>query len=242
MTGKTTPPIYANLLTYQARIARMLADPECVGDLFSLGVSLLDWVVLGLGQPEPEAEVVPDGVVKLPAKSRRSKKPTGRPEPQPWSYYAARVWDRPGRVHWRIKEVLRNDTRRYDAIADAESRGTARLCGAPMIRRAGPCNTSATVRGMLTDPYTGRKQWISACTRHRDWFNEQVRANRAAEGDVQAIAVPAANTGGVLARHIPEIDWKHVWKQLDPNWVEPPESEDEPVEVMPKLRLILGGS
>jgi hypothetical protein len=155
-----------------------------------------------------------------------------------WAHYAEQAWG--PRSDYRVRGVLRGDVRRYDAIKDADQVGPARGCGAPMIRRQGPCGKSATIRTMLTDADTGRRQWLAACTRHRDWFDAQAIANRRAVGEIEDLAVPAANAGGVLARHLPEIDWQATWKKLDPNWTPPPEGEPETEPLRPKLRLILG--
>ncbi|RNL66269.1 hypothetical protein EFK50_01180 [Nocardioides marmoriginsengisoli] len=226
---------YSQLRTYQTRIAAMLADPDCTGDLLALGVSLLDYAVLKIVADETAPDPDPN-IVKLPTRGNRKPKSTRK-----WSDYAERAWG-PTRGNWKLKEVLRKDIRRYDAIRDAELTNPGRRCGAPMIRREGPCNQSGSIRGLMTDPTTGRKQWLAACRRHRDWFNDRVRANRDAIGQVEEITIPAANAGGVLARHIPEIDWEHTWKKLDPDWTPPPEGEGAPVEVLPRLRLILGGA
>lgn len=153
-----------------------------------------------------------------------------------WQHYTNQVWDRAG--DYRIHGVLRSDIRRYDAIKDTEERDVARRCGAPMIRRQGPCGQSASRRAMLTDTLTGRKQWIAGCTRHEDWFNARVRENRAEVDEIAEAVRPPANAGGVLARHIPEIDWESVWVKLDPSWTPPPEQEPEAVPVFPKLRLV----
>lgn len=110
-----------------------------------------------------------------------------------------------------------------------------------MIRRQGPCGQSASLRAMLTDATTGRKQWLAACSRHRDWFEGRVRSNRA-EVEVANPERPPANAGGVLARHIPEIDWEATWIKLDPTWTPPPEVEPEEVPLTPRLRLVLGGA
>lgn len=198
---------YSALREYRKRIAAMLDDPDCVGDLFGLGVALLDFAIL---------------------RDRDEKN---------WAYYADRVWD--FKHASKTRDVLRKDIRRYDAIKDAEERDPARRCGAPMVRRQGPCGQSASRRAMLTDTLTGRKQWLAGCKRHEEWFNERVRANRADIEDVAEAVRPAANAGGVLARHIPEIDWEAVWLKLDPSWVAPPEAEPEVVSVFPKLRLVL---
>ena len=198
---------YSALREYRKRIKAMLDDPECVGDLFGLGVALLDFAVL---------------------RDRDHKN---------WEHYTEQVWD--FRHKAKTRDVLRKDIRRYDAIKDADERDPARRCGAPMVRRQGPCGNSASRRAMLTDSLTGRQQWIAGCKRHEDWFNERVRANRADVEQIADAVRPAANAGGVLERHIPEIDWEAVWVKLDPSWVRPPEAEPEPVSVYPKLRLLL---
>lgn len=207
---------YSALREYRKRIAAMLDDPECTEDLFSLGVALLDFAVLRVDRNERN-----------------------------WRFYAELAWGARA-SDWRIRGVLKSDIRRYDALKDAESKDPVARCGSPMIRRQGPCGQSGTLRALLTDPITGRKQWISACSRHRDWFNERVRSNRLAvqvhsEENPGAIR-PFANAGGVLARHIPEIDWESTWRKIDKDWTPPPEGEPEVVPVAPKLRLVLGGA
>lgn len=155
-----------------------------------------------------------------------------------WRHYAEKAW---GQVSgYRINGVLRSDIRRYDAVADATERDPARRCGAPMVRRKGPCGQSASRRALLTDSLTGRKQWLAGCKRHEEWFNAQVRADRQAVEESPEVVRPAANVGGVLARHVPEIDWHALWVKLDPEWTPPPEAEPEIVTVYPKLRLVLG--
>jgi hypothetical protein len=155
-----------------------------------------------------------------------------------WKHYAERAWG--SAANWRIKHVLREDIRRYDALKDAETVGPGRACGAPMVRRKGPCGQSASTRGMVTDPDTGRRQWLAACSRHREWFEAEMLANRRHVSEAEPIQAPAANAGGVLARHIPEIDWPAVWVALDPKWTPPPEGEPEDVPLRPRLRLVLG--
>lgn len=200
---------YSTLREYHKRVADMLDDPECTGDLLLLGLSLLDFAVL---------------------RTTRDKT---------FEFYAARVFH--GRVGYRVKGILRDDIRRYDALKDADANDPARRCGAPMVRRQGPCGNSAGRRALLTDATTGRQQWIAACSRHADWFETRVRANRA-EVEVANPERPPANAGGVLARHIPEIDWKAVWLDIDPKWTPPPEVKPEEVPLKPRLTLVLGGA
>lgn len=207
-----TSETYPTLREYRRRITAMLDDPECTGDLLSLGIALLDFAVTRTTREEKKFE-----------------------------FYTEKVWGN-RRSRLGAQEVLRRDIRRYDALKDAEATGTARTCQAPMIRRQGPCGQSATLRVMLTDSVTGRKSWIAACRRHEDWFRDRTITNRAAVADAEGAQRPAANAGGVLARHIPEIDWQAVWVGLDPNWTPPPEAEPEDVPVVPKLRLVIGGA
>jgi hypothetical protein len=155
-------------------------------------------------------------------------------ESRSWDDYAQRAWGDTN--NWRVRHVLKSDIRRYDALKDAGERDPARKCGAPMIRRQGPCGQSATRRTLLTDPVTGRRQWLSTCTRHLPWFEQRLHANRMAVNEYEAVVAPPANTGGVLARHIPEIDWESTWKKLDPQWIRPPEAEPEEVQLKPHGR------
>lgn len=202
---------YSALREYRKRIAAMLDDPECVGDLFSLGVALLDYAVLRIDRDE-----------------------------KAWRHYAEKAWG--SGSDYRIRGVLSDDIRRYDAMKDADANSPMRKCGAPMIRRQGACGQSASQRTMLTDPDTGRRQWIAACRRHEDWFTARVRDNRLAVDEVEAVTRPAANAGGVLARHIPELAWEETWTKLDPKWTAPPEAEPEEVQLKPRLTLVLGGA
>lgn len=214
----------------------MLADPECGGDLLALGVALLDYAVL--------------------------RTDTDRT----FQHYAAMAWGEE-KKSWRgshVRHVLRKDIRRYDAVKDAnesaaigddepEARdeyaaayalltNVGRWCGAPMVRRQGPCGKPAGLQTLLTDADTGRKQWLAACSRHRPWFEARVHANRLAVEETAVVVRPPANAGGVLARHIPEIDWEAVWVDIDPSWTPPPEVEPEVVPLKPRLTLVLGGA
>lgn len=209
MSTQTLLP-YTLLKTYHARIRAMLDDPECGGDLLSLGISLLDYAIL---------------------RTTTDKS---------WQHYAKAAW---GESHrYQVRDVLRKDIRRYDAFKDAEGGQWARICGAPMIRRQGPCGQTGSLRTMLTDSESGRRQWLAACSRHREWFEARVHENRMAVTSDDVVVRPPANTGGVLARHIPEIDWPTTWVKLDPNWTPPPEETPLEVPLKPRLRLVLGGA
>lgn len=202
---------YTALREYRKRIKAMLDDPECTGDLFGLGIALLDFAVLRINRDE-----------------------------KTWQFYADQALTHKHRGY--VRDILRKDIRRYDPLKDAEGNEPYRKCGAPMARRQGPCGQSASRQAMLTDAMTGRKQWVAGCKRHEEWFNARVRANRAEVAEISEAVRPPANAGGVLARHIPEIDWHAAWLKIDPSWTPPPEQEPEVVPVFPKLRLVLGGA
>lgn len=111
-------------------------------------------------------------------------------------------------------------------------------CEAPMIRRDGLCGQHATGHGYLTDWDTGEQELIWSCARHHAWRQDLIKRNQAAKP--QRAALPAANHGGVLAKHFPEIDWPKIWTwAAGSRWIEHPEQEPwKP----PTLSLVLGES
>ena len=105
-----------------------------------------------------------------------------------------------------------------------------------MLRRPGTCGRARSCYGYLTDWATGEQNWIAACTRHRDWWNAQRAENEAARP--ARPPVPAANHGGVLARHFPELPWPQVWTwATGGTWFEHPEERPWP---RPSLTLYVG--
>ncbi|MFI7119206.1 hypothetical protein [Amycolatopsis sp. NPDC049868] len=67
---------------------------------------------------------------------------------------------------------------------------------------------------MLTDWTTGQRQWCEACNRHTDWWTTFTTEH--ARGRPDIVPQLYANTGGALARHVPEIDWAYPWHELGP--------------------------
>lgn len=208
---------YTVLRDYQRRADAMLADPDMTRHLLALGLSLLDTVVLRRWQDDDE---------------------TGG---DPVRLIATRAFG-PARPIDTLRYTLRDDARRYSPLADAGHREDG--CRAPMIRRAGLCGKPAGRSHLYRDPVTGRGSWIAACARHAGWYTDEVRRLEAHRRAVLAKqtepARPAANTGGVLRRHLPELDWHQLWSWADPSWVEAPE-EATPAFTRPTLRLIVGG-
>lgn len=97
-------------------------------------------------------------------------------------------------------------------------------CAAPMIRREGTCGREVSRWRPVTDWRDGEVTWVGGCYRHRDWVDETARANQAEKP--RRVPTPAANSGGVLARHLPEFAWPKIWAwATDGRWIEHPESE-----------------
>ncbi len=144
---------------------------------------------------------------------------------------AALAWpDRPSdHAYWRTTEAFRRDIRTYEP-----PRGDDK-CGAPPGPRGGICRRNATIRGWRTDWSTGEMTELAACSKHKAWFDAAWKANRDVKPDVAPL--PTANHGGVLAKHFPELNWRKFWSQLDPHWVEHPETKPWP---KPNLSLVLG--
>lgn len=137
----------------------------------------------------------------------------------------------------QIVRVLRKDIRRYEP-----PRATGR-CDSPVRGRTDSCGRAATTGATIVDLLTGALSHLGACTRHTGWLTATHQENRDA-CELAQVPVPCANTGGVLRRHLGELDWPAFWRKIDPQWVEAPETD----EVHPpravrthRLRLLTGG-
>ncbi len=206
------------------RIGRMLADPDCHGDLLIVGIVCARAV--DLGQPEWEGltlNTIAD--LALTGQERR----------------------------WAIRTVIRDDIRRYKTTSNY----WAVTCGRPMLRRDGLCGRNGTHKKVVVDVVSGERTWIGACSNVacRAWLDAVAAENRRLVEE-HPPPVPPANRGGVLDRHLPEIDWWAIWRHLDPKWSPPPEGnvwrrptltvlvEDEPQPAAtsrPALTVLEGG-
>lgn len=151
-----------------------------------------------------------------------------------WSTVGTGVYGPKGLLR-TLKSALREDVRRYDVTKDPDANYWGARCGAPMIRRQGPCGNHGSRRALVTDPETGRQQWLAGCSRHAEWFTKALVAHRQAASTVEKID-PPANAGGVLERHFPDVKWEDIYEWVQPGWTEPGERVEAP-----KLRLIRGG-
>lgn len=201
-------PSGKSLRAHHKRVQGMLDDPECHGELLALAVSLAYFV---------DFEMIPRGNKKL----------------------ARRALEQDRFMWHHLRKLMQSDIRRYDHTKDSSAGSSwSVICGAPMIRRQGPCGVSASDRRLLVDHDTGRKQYIGACSRkeHKQWMESTYDRNRRGEERV-APPRPMANTGGVLERHLPEVNWDAIYLFYDPSWTLPP--EESPWR-RPTLSLHLG--
>ncbi len=134
--------------------------------------------------------------------------------------HVARAAFGPGKLSQRrVQGVLADDARRY---MPPDLTWQTKLCGAPMLRRDGVCGQPSSWTRMLTDWSTGEQSWLLACRRHVQWYDDLARENR--ETQPERLVRPAANHGGVLARHIPEFGWPKIWHWAsNGRWIEHPE-------------------
>lgn len=114
-----------------------------------------------------------------------------------------------------VKAVMRDDIRTYTPPQPSGA------CGAPTPRKD-HCGRKSCFSGTLADWSTGEMRRHEACAKHEEWFWRLQRENRA-DQPADGGALPYANTGGVLARHFPEIKWAKLWARLSPTWKQLPE-------------------
>jgi hypothetical protein len=219
---------FSQLRSHEKRIAGMLADPECVGELLLVGIGMAR--SLDLGEPAWVDGSMPLGPIVeaiygrqwLPTRLVGVGKLHTTADSNPYR---------------RIHSVFHADRRRYDPDFDGGRAWHSLICGRPMIRRDGLCSRNATTTRRLADPLTGLRSWVGCCSQRtcKDWFAE-VLARNVAELKAHPAPEPPANTGGVLERHMPEIDWWAVWRHIDKNWSPPPEGERFH---RPKLTLVM---
>ena len=219
-------PTYSALRAYDRRVAGMLADPECVGELLLVGIGMAR--SLDLGEPP----LTSSGSLPIVAIAKQVYGHNWLPSSL--LYPNAQTKRADSNPYKRIRDVFRHDRRRYRPEDD--TRWHMVTCGRPMVRRDGLCDKDASHKQRVIDPVTGFRQWVGACSNRtcRDWLADLVARNARELAD-NPPPIPAANTGGVLERHLPEVDWWAVWRSVDPTWTPPPEGR--PFE-RPALRLV----
>lgn len=222
-------PTGAHLRAHDKRIRGMLTDPDCVGELLLVGIGMARCLDLGEPgwvdghMPMPLIAEAIYGTRPLPTRLVGVGKPHTTADSDP---------------RRRISAVFRSDRRRYDPDFDAGPAWHGVTCGRPMLRRDGLCGRNTSRSRRLTDPADGSRRWVGACSNRlcQGWLADLVARN-AAELKANPAPVPAANSGGVLERHLPEINWWKVWRHVDKDWTPPPEGRRFE---RPKLTLVMG--
>jgi hypothetical protein len=220
------------LREHDKRVRAMLADPDCCGELLLVGIAMAR--ALDLGDPAP---LGPAFSLKDVARTLygpvRIIADLALPAGPGWQ---DRHRSGVGDAYRRLLDVLHSDIRRYVPTDTPFGHVT---CGRPRVRTDGACGRGASANHTkrLVDPLTGEKHWVGACsnTACKAWLAAVAVRNRE-ELAAHPPPVPPANAGGVLERHLPEIDWWKLWSHLDERWTPPPEAE--PFHP-PKLQLVL---
>ncbi|MEU8334836.1 hypothetical protein [Micromonospora tulbaghiae] len=226
----TMTPSAADLHAHNQRISRMLADPECVGELLLVGIGMARCVDLS-DPPWGDNGAMPMKTLAETLYGRRWL-------PTSFVGVGSLSTTADSNPYRRIRSLFYADRRRYSATADGDRAWADVTCGRPMVRRDGLCGRSASSNARrLTDPATGQRRWVGCCSQPacKQWFTDLLARN-AAELAANPVPEPAANTGGVLERHLPEIDWWAVWRRVDPQWSPPPEGRRFE---RPTLRLLV---
>jgi hypothetical protein len=226
----TMRPSAADLYVHDQRVTRMLADPDCVGELLLVGIGMARCIDLN-DPPWNEDGYMPTSTIAKAIYGNRAL-----PSSIVGTIHLTDRGDR--RASRRIRDVFYADRRRYSPDVDGDRHWAHVTCGRPMVRREGLCGRSASSNARrLTDPATGQRRWVGACSQPacKQWFTDLLDRNRA-ELAAHPAPVPPANTGGVLERHLPEIDWWKVWRAVDKDWSPPPEGR---AFERPTLRLVM---
>jgi hypothetical protein len=165
---------YAALRAHEQRIAGMLADPECVGELLLVGMAMARAVDLN----DP------------PFGEGLTLRTFGEMVYGRWRFHSAglvlpsgmRVAGGNGAA--RVRDVVRADRRRYQPT----DHHWAITCARPMVRRDGLCAKPATHYRRLTDPATGLRPYVGVCGNRlcRTWWGRPRRAEHPRTGRASA--------------------------------------------------------
>ena len=212
-----TTPTYSALRDYDRCVAGLLADDQVDGDLLLVALFLARAV--HLADPPLPLQLGTIDQALFPVSRPVTFKVVGSGQTEVGDGAPARLKTVRGS---KASAVLHADIRRYRAPLERYG-----PCDAPMVRRRGRCgNTSGGHLAWVTDPLTGERSQLHACTRreHQAWLARTCENNRA-ELAASPAPVPAANSGGLLVKHLDDIDWPGLWRHLDSKWTPPPEQE-----------------
>lgn len=134
-----------------------------------------------------------------------------------------------------VRRVIANDIPRY-RVSWSRSR-------CPVVKTRGknagqPCGRSGSHRWVDRDPQTGQATEMVFCRDHYDPAAAAESHRRAQQWTANGEPVPAANAGGILARHF-SADWAALYAWADPDITPLPEGKPA-TPPRPALRLIHG--
>lgn len=212
----------AGALRFAELAHRMIGDPDLVGDALLLALGAAEFL---------------HGPERYSTKGQRN-----------WHAVARRVFGEAGDVgrrldaDRRLQYVMREDIPQYRS-PDLDRRDAYR-CGAPMVRREGKCDKSASLTWADRDPETGVMRMLGLCTRHRRTEYaaevERLRRVRMQQWRANGEPEPPANRGGVLARYF-STDWAKWYEWADPHRAARAPAEGKPpTPPRPTLTLIRG--
>lgn len=224
---------HMELTRYTHTITDMHNDPDLIGDLLLIG---MHWAAaVHLGTPPL------DGLGRSTATAIYGAAFHGPRLATTNLFRQIRIAESGTRRVW---DVIRSDIRRY-----TPNTSRAAWCQRPIRRRTsqrdehpgdicGRPTAGEAHRPLFTDPTDGTRHSIGCCSRPRcvKWWQDLRTNNQAELATAGEPPTPVANSGGILARHLPELDWHTIYRALDPRWVPPPEVEPwRP----PTLRLVI---
>jgi hypothetical protein len=159
-----------------------------------------------------------------------------------WTQAVGEMMDPPGSIARRVyrpaelvRKIVADDVPRYEI---PYSRGR---CAVPKTRgkNAGkPCGRFAAHHWVDRDPETGEAVDVGCCRDHYSPQDEQASQVRMQQWEANGEPVPAANKGGILARHF-TADWAKLYAWADPHR-EPLPAGKPATPPRPRLTLIRG--
>jgi hypothetical protein len=134
--------------------------------------------------------------------------------PSWWSAVGQALGSPAGQAAERVRHVIGADVPRYRPPT-----GDGDTCQAP--GPGGVCGRPAAQAGRVSDPGTGRWRMVGHCHRHLGRAGVVEAAERARQASGR-LPVPDPNAGGLLAVHVPFLDWDRTYAWADPSWTPPP--------------------
>lgn len=144
-----------------------------------------------------------------------------------------------------LKDAIGVDAPRYEPPGWLERTG----CGAPRKRTPEPCGRNTMISFRVTDWATGQWRLASFCSRHTVEAAAESAAEKRRQEDGR-IPEPTPNIGGLLAAHVPEVNWLKVYAAGKRGWTPPAIGMDRsgwptPERIAglepPQLRTVFGG-